>query len=714
MTSPSLRAISATDFVRARARRYIIVSTVLAHDATLLQSASVRLPNEVYSRCVGVPSMPHPMSRRPRRSLVSSRCLTISWLCLLCGCRLRVGLGPASGAEKAARSARVASESNLSSADSAAITTAIHGTEPALASEFVRSGVRHAQGSGSNAIRGSTWNGDAPDSPLLLAEEVEPTRIRRRTIEPWSYAGAHSSDPELEVRSSPADGVSRPENIRQLRGVVTSHERVHAVGEGHSSSPVRANVHTIDMTGMSGIMEDMTRIDSDGYGYVTVLGGTTFSTLQHFLERRGLGTISVRPKPKKVTVAGAVGTNVNSSGAARGCIAEDVLQMQVMDDDGEISTWQAGDVPSLVGRRGSAGIIVSVTLKVVPRRLMKVTQWHVETNHGTGRNPLFQVGDDGMLGMERIANAVPGRYNEFFWLPRVKTATDGARGIDDDFAHVKVADPAGLDVISERNLRKRRWRERRDDRTAAAFNVVATFVDRISGPSELMRKLVRRLAANAFKPTDGSENLQTLAQLQNDTPALIKAHMAGYRIPHEHAAFVFEVTRELMAETGFQPVIPIFIRWNQNFVDLEFTNSLSYPMNRKFMRAMELLTLAMGELHSGKGSQVHALAHMNDLQMTEYVEAIRRYGPSGKFINGWERKLLTTWRQNRVRVLRLRKVLEAAKASDDARGAMQALLYDAQPWPVSVTPGGAENNVANAEQLSASGIPMGVPAPPPR
>lgn len=104
---------------RARQRRSLRLFVVRARNVPELPAIGHSIVGDVRYASDPLPSMPHPPLRCLPNGVVPSKCLKLSWICLLCACRPRVGLCQACDEVIAAGSATVTPNSIESSASPA-------------------------------------------------------------------------------------------------------------------------------------------------------------------------------------------------------------------------------------------------------------------------------------------------------------------------------------------------------------------------------------------------------------------------------------------------------------------------------------------------------------------------------------------------------------------------------------------------------------------
>jgi alditol oxidase len=169
--------------------------------------------------------------------------------------------------------------------------------------------------------------------------------------------------------------VLRPASVAELRQQVADNARVRAVGAGHSFNPVA------DTAGALISLDDLprsARIDT-GCQTVTATAAMRYGDLAARLDAAGYALPNLASLPH-ISVAGACATGTHGSGDGNGSLATAVSAMELVTADGELVTvsraTHGGEFPGMVTALGALGIVVSVTLDLVPA--FTVRQWVYE------------------------------------------------------------------------------------------------------------------------------------------------------------------------------------------------------------------------------------------------------------------------------------------------------------------------------------------------
>jgi FAD-linked oxidoreductase len=181
---------------------------------------------------------------------------------------------------------------------------------------------------------------------------------------------------------------------------------VHAVGSGHSFTPIAAAPGVaLDLSGWTGIVAADTRT-----GLVTVRSGTQLRELNADLDRLGLalanlGDIDVQ------TVAGAVSTGTHGTGAKLGGLATQIEGLEMVLADGSVVSCSELERPDLFAAArvglGALGVITEVTLRCVPAFALAAQE---------GPEPV----EDVIARFGELAAAHD--HFEFYWIPYGRNA----------------------------------------------------------------------------------------------------------------------------------------------------------------------------------------------------------------------------------------------------------------------------------------------------
>ncbi|WP_341361046.1 FAD-binding protein [Georgenia sp. M64] len=162
-----------------------------------------------------------------------------------------------------------------------------------------------------------------------------------------------------------ARAVHRPGSVAELQELVRTSERIRALGTGHSFSRVADT--TADLVSVAGLPPTV-EIDP-ARSRVTVAAGVRYGELAERLHRAGLALRAMASLPH-ISVAGACATGTHGSGVTNQGLASAVSAVELVTGDGELRTLSRADdpedFPGAVVALGSLGVVVRLTLDVVP------------------------------------------------------------------------------------------------------------------------------------------------------------------------------------------------------------------------------------------------------------------------------------------------------------------------------------------------------------
>lgn len=160
--------------------------------------------------------------------------------------------------------------------------------------------------------------------------------------------------------------VVRPRTPDELAAAVASAERVKPLGSRHSFSDVA------DTTG--------THIQIDAYddgrpavvvdpvtGVASLRAGLLYGQAAVALAAQGRALRTMASLPH-ISLAGAVATATHGSGDTNGCLARDVVGLEIVTADGEARTFRRGDAdfPGMVVGLGALGVVTRVEMATDP------------------------------------------------------------------------------------------------------------------------------------------------------------------------------------------------------------------------------------------------------------------------------------------------------------------------------------------------------------
>ena len=155
----------------------------------------------------------------------------------------------------------------------------------------------------------------------------------------------------------------RPRSVDELQTLVTTHDRVKALGTRHSFTDI-ADTDGV-LVSLDGLPPAV-RVDESRRS-VSVSGAATFHTLSQELHRQGWALATMASLPH-ISVAGAVATGTHGSGRQVKGLASMVSGLELVQADGELVRVERGnpDFEGWVVSLGALGVVTRVSLDVVP------------------------------------------------------------------------------------------------------------------------------------------------------------------------------------------------------------------------------------------------------------------------------------------------------------------------------------------------------------
>ncbi|MFT4306802.1 MAG: D-arabinono-1,4-lactone oxidase [Microbacterium sp.] len=193
---------------------------------------------------------------------------------------------------------------------------------------------------------------------------------------------------------------------RAVRAAASRGLRIKAVGTGHSFSGIAvAPDILLDLRELQGVVD----LDRDRRR-VTLRAGTELHRIPRLLAPHGWAMTNLGDIDRQ-TIAGAVSTGTHGTGAAFGGISTQVVGATLVTSDGELlhvdEAENAQLLPAVALGLGALGILVEVTLQVVPAFLL----------HAVERRERLDTVRADIDARMRATDHV-----EFYWFPRTDVA----------------------------------------------------------------------------------------------------------------------------------------------------------------------------------------------------------------------------------------------------------------------------------------------------
>jgi alditol oxidase len=156
--------------------------------------------------------------------------------------------------------------------------------------------------------------------------------------------------------------------VDEVRAIVARTSQLHALGTGHSFSPVADSPGAlITLDGLPHEIE----IDAQR-ATVRVGAGVRYAELTPRLDARGFALPALASLPH-ISVAGAVATGTHGSGNGNGSLATSVTEIELVTAEGDLVRMGPDEISGAVVSLGALGVVTSLTLTLVPA--FTVRQW---------------------------------------------------------------------------------------------------------------------------------------------------------------------------------------------------------------------------------------------------------------------------------------------------------------------------------------------------
>jgi alditol oxidase len=167
----------------------------------------------------------------------------------------------------------------------------------------------------------------------------------------------------------------RPASVAGLQRLVASSDRIHALGTGHSFSPVADSPgDLVSLAGLPPVVEADTQRSQ-----VLVSAGLRYSDIAARLQAAGLALRNLASLPQ-ISVAGAVATGTHGSGDGSQGLAAAVSSLEMVTAAGDVLELRRSREPErlagVVVAMGACGVVTSLTLEAVPA--FDLRQWVYE------------------------------------------------------------------------------------------------------------------------------------------------------------------------------------------------------------------------------------------------------------------------------------------------------------------------------------------------
>jgi alditol oxidase len=171
-----------------------------------------------------------------------------------------------------------------------------------------------------------------------------------------------------------AGQIHRPATVAQVRSLVAGASRVRALGTRHSFSELADSPG--DLISLAGLPPEV-EVDTAGRT-ARVAAGMRYAEVAARLGAHGLALPNLASLAH-ISVGGACATSTHGSGDGNGSLATVVSALELVTADGDLVTLRRGqDGGALAGAvvgLGALGVVVSLTLDLVPAFVMRQYVW---------------------------------------------------------------------------------------------------------------------------------------------------------------------------------------------------------------------------------------------------------------------------------------------------------------------------------------------------
>ncbi|MGB3827297.1 MAG: D-arabinono-1,4-lactone oxidase [Ornithinimicrobium sp.] len=173
-----------------------------------------------------------------------------------------------------------------------------------------------------------------------------------------------------------AAAVQHPTSIGDLQRLVAGSTSAHAVGTGHSFTPVADSRGALISVASLPSRFEMHEDPATGGRRATLSAGLTFAEAGPLLDAAGCALHNLGSLPH-ISVAGACSTGTHGSGDRARCLAAAVSAVEIVTADGDLVRMDRShaDFPGVVPSLGSLGIMTALTFDVEASFDVAQTVW---------------------------------------------------------------------------------------------------------------------------------------------------------------------------------------------------------------------------------------------------------------------------------------------------------------------------------------------------
>ncbi|TDL71136.1 FAD-binding protein [Rhodococcus qingshengii] len=326
------------------------------------------------------------------------------------------------------------------------------------------------------------------------------------------------------VKSYPAS-ILFPSSIQEVVEIVKAasqqNKKIRVVGAGHSFTRlVQTNEILISLENLHGVE----KLDKEK-GLAEVWAGTNLKELGEALYELGVSQENLGDINSQ-SIAGAISTGTHGTGIAFGSISTQVAAITAVNASGEVLYCSDEENPNLFKAfqvsLGTLGIIVKVTLRVVPKLHLSYKCYRTKLTDCLERLvPLKQE----------------NRHFEFYWFPYTDTV------------QVKL-----MNKTNEASFKNNKWSEWKK---LALENGIYWLLSEVCRLLPSMSKTISRISAIGVPSIEESGPSHLLFA----TPRLVRFNEMEYSIPAEHLRAALEEMKKCIETHQFAVHFPIECRY---------------------------------------------------------------------------------------------------------------------------------------------------------
>ncbi|CAL9732000.1 D-arabinono-1,4-lactone oxidase [Monosporozyma unispora] len=192
-----------------------------------------------------------------------------------------------------------------------------------------------------------------------------------------NWAGIYSSNPKVYFQPTTVDQV-----VQIVKNANEQGRKVTVIGSGHTPNTLcMTNDWMVNLDKLSHV--SILKAEHNDYADVTVEAGISSHDLNEYLSDRGY-VLQNLPSINGPTLAGMISTGTHGSSAYHGLISSQIVNLTLVNGRGNLIFVDSETEPDLFKAMllslGQIGIIVKLTVRVVPKFNLKVTQEIIDFN----------------------------------------------------------------------------------------------------------------------------------------------------------------------------------------------------------------------------------------------------------------------------------------------------------------------------------------------